>query len=54
MRERTKALSAPHSGPAKQLASPVYHLSGVQVCRIDCPELLSGQTLRSADERGAL
>ena len=54
LRERAKALSAPQSGPAKQLASPVYHLSGVQACRIDCPEPLSGQTLRSADGRGAL
>jgi len=27
MRERTKALSAPQSGLAKQLTSPVYHLS---------------------------
>ena len=54
MRERTKALSAPQSGPAKQPTSGVYHHSGVQACKIDCPEPLSGQTLRSADGIGAL
>jgi len=54
MRERTKALSAPQSGPAKQLTSRVYHLSEVQACRIDCAEPLSGQNLRSADGIGAL
>jgi len=54
LRERTKALSASQSGPAKQLASRVYHISGVQACIIDCSELLSVQTLRSADGIGAL
>jgi len=54
LRERTKALSAPQSGPVKQLASPVYHLSGVQAERIYFPEPLLGQTLRSADGMGVL
>jgi len=54
LRERTKALSASQSGPAKQLASRVYHISGVQACIIDCSELLSVQTFRSADGIGAL
>jgi len=54
LRERTKALSAPQSGSAKQLASRVYHLSGVQACRFDRPEPLSDQTLLSADGIGAL
>ena len=51
--ERTTALSAPQSGPPKQLATLVDHLSGVQAVRIDCPPTLSGQALRSADGRGA-
>jgi len=52
--ERTTALSAPQSGPSKQLATPVDHLSGVQALSIDCPQTLSGQALRSADGRGAV
>jgi len=54
MRERTKALSAPPSGPAKLPTSRVYPLSGEQACRIDCPETLLGQNLPSADGVGAL
>jgi len=52
--ERTAALSAPQSGPPKQLAAPVDNRSGVQAFRIDFPETLPGQALRSADGRGAL